>query len=153
MHDPRYEQYDPRISVRLRARISAIDPETDPFTGKPFFRTCDETCANVSRGGAFVSTHDPIPAGRRVLVELEIPGGRQIQIAGRVAWTRVTLPFDGADAPAGGPALRAEPGVGIEFLGGRREERIALERFVARSIRRRRRDSDPNVAWATVDRS
>jgi Tfp pilus assembly protein PilZ len=155
MDDPRdeheFEHHDTRIAVQLRARISTIDPETDPLTGKPFFRTCDETCANVSRGGVFVSTRESIPAGRRVLVELEIPGGRLIQTVGRVAWARVTLPSEAADAPAGTTSETPEPGIGIEFVAGAREERIALERFVARSIRRRKRDRDPNPAWATID--
>ena len=143
MDDP--TGHDPRIAVRLRARISTIDPETDPFTGRPFFRTCDETCANVSRGGAFVAMHETIPPGRRLLMELEMPGGRQVQTVGRVAWTRASL---GEDSPAG---KRAERGIGIEFLGGPRDELVALERFIARSIRRRKRDRESPPGYVPVD--
>ncbi len=142
MHDPLYEKSDPRVTVPLRARISTIDPETDPFTGKPFFRTCDETCANVSRGGVFVSMREAIPAGRRLLIELEIPGGQQIQTVGRVAWTRTTLIAQSStstEAPAG---KETESGIGIEFLGGPRDELQALEHFVTRSIRRQQRDRE-----------
>ena len=96
--DEQNDQPDPRISVRMRARISTIDAETDPFTGKLFFRTSDEICANVSRSGAFVSMAETIPPGRRVLVELEIPGGQPIQAVGRVAWTRTTM---ATEMPAG----------------------------------------------------
>lgn len=128
--DDQNDKPDPRISVRMRARISTIDPETDPFTGKLFFRTSDETCANVSRTGAFVSMRETIPPGRRLLVELEIPGGQQIQTIGRVAWTRTMM---ATETPAGN---ERESGIGIEFLGGARGEMQALERFVTRTIRR-----------------
>ena len=143
MKDQPYEQSDPRISVQLRARISTIDPETDPFTGKPFFRSCDETCANVSRSGAFVSMREAIPPGRRLLVELEIPGGQQIQAVGRVAWARTTL---SSEAPAG---EEAASGIGIQFLGGPRDE---LERFVSRSIRRSQRERGAASPYASAER-
>lgn len=126
---------DPRVTARLPARISTIDPETDPFTGKSFFRTCEETSANLSRGGLFVSMREAIPPGRRVLVELEMPGGRPVQAVGRVAWTRVRM--DDMDEPAGIEANAQEPGVGIEILGGARDDLQRLERFVSRSLRRR----------------
>jgi hypothetical protein len=131
------ETASPRVSVRLRARISTIDPETDPFTGKPFFRTSEETSANLSRGGVFVSTLESIPPGRRVLVELEMPGGRSVQAVGRVAWTRVPVEERGADSPAGQTDRPLEPGVGVQFLGGPRGDLQALDRFVSRSIRAR----------------
>jgi Tfp pilus assembly protein PilZ len=126
------QEPNPRIAVRLRARISTIDPETDPFTGKLFFRASDETCANVSRNGVFVSMRETIPPGRRLLVELEIPGGQQVQAVGRVAWTRTTLM---AADPAG---KNRESGIGIQFLAGRQDNLEALEQFVKRTIRQRR---------------
>jgi hypothetical protein len=152
-----YEKPDPRIPVRLRARVSTIDPETDPFTGKRFFRSTEETCANVSRGGAFVSMRDVIPPGRRLLVELEIPGGRPVQAVGRVAWTRSSVmrddPQDHTDLPAGSSVANAsEPGIGVEFVGCRRDEMIALERFVTRSIRRRAHKRESDGTWNTLDR-
>jgi Tfp pilus assembly protein PilZ len=120
---------DPRVSVHMRARISTIDAETDPFSGKSFFRTSDETCANVSRGGAFVPMRETIPPGRRVLVELELPGGQHVQAIGRVAWTRTSI---AAAMPAG--KGRAS-GIGIQFVAGTRDDLGALERFVDRSLR------------------
>jgi Tfp pilus assembly protein PilZ len=120
---------DPRVNVRIRARISTIDAETDPFSGKSFFRTSDETCANVSRGGAFVPMRETIPPGRRVLVELELPGGQQVQTIGRVAWTRTAI---AAEMPAG--KGRAS-GIGIQFVASTRDDLVALERFVDRSLR------------------
>ena len=44
----------PRIEARIPVRVSTIEPERDRWTGRPFFRATDETCANVSRGGAFI---------------------------------------------------------------------------------------------------
>ena len=137
---------DPRVAVRLPARISTIDPETDPFTGKSFFRTTEETSANLSRGGLFVSMREAIPPGRRVLVELEMPGGRQLQTVGRIAWTRVRLD-DGE--PAGIEPGALEPGVGIEILGGPRDDLQQLERFVSRRLRRRTKPTGPKQDVAT----
>ena len=130
------QESDPRISVRLRARISTIEPETDPRTGKRFFRAADEICANVSRGGAFVSMRETIPTGRRVLVELDIPGDQEIQAVGRVAWTRTAL---ATGSPAGN---MREPGIGIQFLAGNGDGLRRLDQFVTRAIRRR---SPPHV--------
>jgi Tfp pilus assembly protein PilZ len=120
-----------RVAVRMPVRISTIDPETDPWTGKPYFRTSTETSANVSRGGAFVLTSEPIAPGRRVLLELHLPDGETIQTIGRVAWSRSSF------WPAG---KTGTAGVGVEFLGGTPEEFAALERFLERSWRRQLRE-------------
>jgi hypothetical protein len=47
--------------------MSTIDPEIDP-TGRPFFRTCEETVADLSRGEARAS-HELLAPGRRLLLE------------------------------------------------------------------------------------
>ena len=145
MPDRDATQKHPRLSVRMRARISTIDPETDPWTGKTFFRTSQETCATVSRGGAVVATTESIPPGRRVLLELEIPGGRQIQAVGRVAWTRTAL----AASPPAGSGGRV--GIGVEFVGGPRDQRLELEQFIARSLRRRRLADKPGSGYEAAD--
>ena len=62
-------------SAKLEIRISTIEPERDPWTGRPFFRASQETCGNVSRGGAFVRTGEAYTPGRRLLVELRLPDG------------------------------------------------------------------------------
>ena len=79
----RYEH----VNAHLPVRISTIEPETDPWTGKPFFRSSCEWSGNVSRGGVFVHTREPIRPGSRVLVELDLPGGTAVEALGRVAWT------------------------------------------------------------------
>ncbi len=138
---------DPRVSVRMPARISTIDPETDPLTGERFFRASSETCANVSRGGAFVSMRETIPAGRRLLVELEIPGGKTVQAIGRVVWVQTKM-------AAGLPAGKApRSGIGIQFVGGASQDLQALERFVSRTIRRRQIPPDVRPPLASSQQS
>jgi uncharacterized protein (TIGR02266 family) len=112
-----------RVPATIAVRISTIEPERDPWTGRPFFRSVQETCCNVSRGGAFVRTAEPLDPGRRVLVEIRLPTGRPIEAIGRVAWVKRVL------APS--PAV-ADSGIGIEFLGGAAEQFAALEDFISR---------------------
>ena len=53
-----------RVSARIPIRISTIDPEKDPKTGKLFFFTSDEFSSDLSRGGAFVVTPELIEPGK-----------------------------------------------------------------------------------------
>ncbi len=105
----------PRIPVDASVRVSTIDPEIDPYTGRPFFRAFEEPCANLSRGGMLVRTHEVLAPGRRVLVEVVRPAGPVFETVARVAW---------AGAVENEPRLR---GLGFEFLGGapQQGERLA----------------------------
>lgn len=96
-----------RIPVHVAVRISTIDPETDPRTGRPYFRDTREYVANLSRGGAFIRTNDPPSPGRRVLVQIHVPDGEPIETIGRIAWSRKVLAPNG-DSEDGG--------AGVEFL-------------------------------------
>jgi Tfp pilus assembly protein PilZ len=104
-------------------RISTIEPDRDPWTGRPFFRSLEETCENVSRGGAFVATAEPLDLGKRVLVELCLPSGHELEAIGRVAWVKRV---------AGVQENEKESGIGIEFLGGGSREFAELEDFISR---------------------
>lgn len=126
-------QHYARISVRMNVRVSTIDAETDPWTGKRFFRASEETCANVSQGGAYIVTRESIPRGRRVLLEFELSGGREVQALARVVWIQKK------DGPSGEPQ---DFGIGFEFAGSSRDQRLELERFIVRSLRRRRLTSE-----------
>jgi hypothetical protein len=121
-----------RVNARIPVRISTIEPDKDPWTGRPFFRASQETCANVSRGGAFVRTTELLNPGRRVLVELNLPDGAQVEAIGRVAWTRRVI---GPGEP------EPDSGIGIEFLGGASEELSALESFLDHAGDPKRSDS------------
>jgi hypothetical protein len=113
-----------RIAARIGVRISTVDPDRDPWTGRPVFRASRETCANVSRGGAFVVTDQPLAPGRRILMELNIPDGTPFEAIGRVAWSRrVTSPGPNAEGS----------GIGVEFLGAAAHQFSALDAFIARS--------------------
>jgi Tfp pilus assembly protein PilZ len=115
----------PRIAAEISVRISTLAPERDPWTGRPFFRASQETCANVSRGGAFVQTEEPLTPGRRVLLELTLPNGNSLEALGRVAWAKRVV----------GPRQRdSDAGVGIEFLGGAPDQFEELDRYIGKSL-------------------
>ncbi len=112
-----------RIPADLPVRISTIEPDLDPLTGRAYFRASLERCSNLSRGGAFITTTELLETGRRVLVELSLPDGAQVEAIGRVAWTQRVL------RQPGDPSC----GVGVEFLGGASEQFHVLEEYVQRS--------------------
>ena len=112
-----------RIDGTFPVRFSTIESERDPWTGRKYFRASQETCGNVSRGGAFVRTSELLEAGRRVLLELQLPNGAQVEAVGRVAWTRRTL------SPGG---THPDTGVGVEFLGAAADQLAALDDYLTR---------------------
>lgn len=77
-------------------------------------------CANLSRSGAWVRASEPLSPGRRVLLELELPGGGRFEALGRVAWCRLE-----DRASEGG-----QTGMGVEFLGAPAEHGAWLDRFL-----------------------
>ncbi len=140
----RAKQLNRRLNVRIPVRISTIDPETDPRTGKLFFFTSDEFSANLSRGGAFVTTPEPIEPGRRVLVEIEIPNGSNVQAIGRVVWKQIAKPGAGTSASE-------RPGIGIQFTSGRPDLLNELDRYISLAGRRRKnaKGTDPTSRVTT----
>lgn len=114
-----------RVSSKLKVRLSTIEPERDPWTGRPFFRATQERCANVSRGGAFIDTAEPLPPGRRLLLEFHLPDGRQLEAIGRVAWSKKIMNPREHDSDAG---------IGVEFLGGSPAHFSALEQYIKREL-------------------
>jgi Tfp pilus assembly protein PilZ len=114
-----------RVAASMPVRLSTIEPERDPWTGRPFFRASVETCANVSRGGAYVQTVEPLSPGRRILLELTLPDGRAVEAIGRIAWSKRVLTPRERDVQAG---------IGIEFLGGAAEHFAALETWIDKLI-------------------
>ena len=121
-HDAAQRRYR-RVPVEMSVRVTTIDPEPDPRTGRPFFRASRELLANISEGGAYIRTTDPLSPGRRVLVEIELPQGGAIEAVGRVAWSRKIM-------GAGGKLEGS--GVGVEFVGGAPGRRDPLQGFLDR---------------------
>jgi uncharacterized protein (TIGR02266 family) len=105
-----------RVPVRLPVRLISIDPETDSGSGRTCFRASRELCANVSDGGAYIRTDEPLAPGRRLLLELQLPGGCRFETMGRVAWSRTVLT----------PGGTVESGAGVEFIGVSQEQRAPL---------------------------
>jgi uncharacterized protein (TIGR02266 family) len=110
----------PRVALRVPVDVTTIDPETDPRTGRPYFRECQELCGNLSNGGMFIATADPPGPGRRLLVRIHTQDGAPpIEALARVAWQKPGAVTDAPDA-----------GVGVEFLGASATTRAAIERFL-----------------------
>ena len=120
-----------RVSLRLKARVSTIDPIRDAATGERYFRCSEETCANLSRGGAFLATHQPIERGCRLMLEIELPGGEGIEALGQVVWSRTTLV-----RPGSGSRSEEQSGVGIEFIETAPEQIAKLEKYLLASLPR-----------------
>lgn len=124
-----------RMNLRVPVRISTIDSARDPETGKAYFHTSEETCADVSSGGAFVLTPEALELGRRLLLEIELPNGASLQILARVVWRRIA-PI----TPSASPGER--PGIGVEFTGGNAEGLAQLERYIEKAGARRSKISE-----------
>ena len=134
-------QRDRRLSLRAKVRISTIDPERDGFTGESYFRVSEETCANLSRGGAFVVTHQPIARGCRLMLELELPDGECVETVGRVVWSRTALVR--SDSPNRADEVS---GVGIAFTDVSPDQVATLDKYLTKSLPRPRPVQPGSVA-------
>jgi hypothetical protein len=112
-----------RSAATLAVRISTVDSETDPSTGQHFFRSAEETTVNLSQGGAYVRSWEPLEAGRRLVVDLDLPDSRPLRLVARVAWTQRQL-------RAIRPGEFDSPGYGIEFSDASRMELARLEHYL-----------------------
>jgi uncharacterized protein (TIGR02266 family) len=120
MNDFAATRRHPRIPLQVPVDVSTIDPETDPRTGRPYFRECQELCGNLSTGGMFIASADPPGPGRRLLLRIHSPDGAPpIEAVARVAWRK-------PEAPVG----MEQPGVGVEFLRPSEATRAAIERML-----------------------
>ncbi len=86
---------------------------------------------NVSSGGLFLATAEPLPRGTAVTLELRLPLDRNdtpLRLSARVSWTR--------DDPASPLDLEApgEPGMGLAFERLGEASQAAIDRFVARML-------------------
>jgi hypothetical protein len=107
----------PRHAFSGSVRISTIDPEVDAATGRAFFRTAQQACLDVSRGGMRLHSDEPLQPGRRLLLELDLPGGGSLEAIGRVAWSRVETDRNN----------QRWVGLGVEFVGRNHAQAARLE--------------------------
>ncbi|MGH7434445.1 MAG: hypothetical protein ACRENE_02140, partial [Polyangiaceae bacterium] len=88
------------------------------------------------KGGIFVQTNDPMPAGKQVSVEIQIPGQLATWSAvGRVRWNRA--PGNGGGRP---------PGMGIAFIDVDNAVLVAIGKILARGPLVERTHSPPPAA-------
>lgn len=106
------EELDARRNGRVRMHTS-IDMRSDSnfFTGFSM---------DISEGGVFIATVDPVPRGTQVELDFTLPGGRPMKVAGVVRWVRESNPRT--------PELM--PGVGVQFTGLAPEVAHAISSFV-----------------------
>jgi uncharacterized protein (TIGR02266 family) len=100
-----FRRTDPRFERRLKVELVAGDQTRTGMTG------------NISLGGLFVETSEPLPLQSRVQIRFSVPTQAEpIEISGEVRW------YDpgGPDQPAG---------LGIRFQGLRAREVWALNRY------------------------
>jgi uncharacterized protein (TIGR02266 family) len=101
--DPTDRRFTPR--ARLEAEVS-LASDTQFFTG---------LTRNLSTGGVFVATYQPLPIGSHVVLTLTMPDG-DLVARGTVRWLR--------DASTGAP-----PGMGIAFESLYADEFQRIEAF------------------------
>lgn len=94
----------PRIPIELRVDYPKLNAFFADYT------------RNISKGGTFVKTAQPLPVGTRFVFRLSVPTlNEPIVLAGEVAWIR-----EEGD----------EPGMGIRFVYSSEEARLSVERLV-----------------------
>jgi Tfp pilus assembly protein PilZ len=69
--------------------------------------------ANISTGGLFISTDEPIRAGTRMVVRFELPNKHRVIAVSRVAYTRKGI------------------GLGVEFLALDEDDREEIEAYIS----------------------
>ena len=131
-----------RVVTAVPVRVSTVDPESDPTTGDLFFRSSEETTANLSRGGAYLRSWEPLDVGRRVVVTITPPAAGEFQLNARVVWTRRQL------RPGPGGELE-EAGYAVEFYGISIREVVLLDRLMDGLSNPSRSANTPDLVGST----
>ena len=106
--DPSHRRRAPRASVVLQLQYRSTSHLLVSY------------CTNLSHGGLFVPTQEPLSPGSRLTVSLQVPGAMEpIEAEAEVRWVRA---FDASEGPAGmGLAFEAID----DLLGDRIDELVA----------------------------
>jgi len=112
---PREVPHDPRRATRRMPLDVDIGFESEGNFSVGFSE-------DISEGGLFVATYDLLPVGTRLRVNFTLPDGHVVSVSCEVRWVREY----NARTP------ERMPGMGVQFLELRDEDRAAVERFVRR---------------------
>jgi uncharacterized protein (TIGR02266 family) len=90
------------------------------FRDKKQLRTC--YAKDISRGGIFLRTTNPLPVFEKITIVLELPGGEEVELRGEVV--RAIEP------EKAGPVVAA--GMGVQFIDLTPDKRAFLEAYLER---------------------
>lgn len=112
---PREVPHDPRRSThRLPLDVDiGFQSESNFYVG---------FSEDISEGGLFVATYDFLPIGTRLTVNFTLPDGHVVSALSEVRWVREHNPR----------VPEMMPGMGVQFLDLRAEDRAAVQRFLRR---------------------
>jgi hypothetical protein len=121
MYHPQCEhRRHPRIRVSLQLRMWPIEADAAALA-----HVTPGTCTNLSKGGIHAIGNEPVAPGRHVRLEITLPHGRRVDVAGRVAWSCTTV------SPATFCSRRTtvpDCSFGLEFIGETPAELFSLIR-------------------------
>jgi uncharacterized protein (TIGR02266 family) len=108
--------------MRTTAQLERRRFERAPITAQVEFELTNSSSgpsrvrkhmANISLGGLFISTEEPIRAGTRMVVRFELPNKHRVIAVSRVCY------------------VRKGQGLGVEFLSLDPEDREEIEEYIA----------------------
>lgn len=101
------------IRVHLKARVDYELLSEDTFLF--------EYTSNVSRGGIFLATRNPLPVGTVIKMRFSLPSNScKVEVKGKVAWINEYKP---------GKKNR-NPGMGVEFVNLSDEDMMAITQLI-----------------------
>lgn len=95
-----------RVDMKIKSEVHATDAMTYSST------------VNLSSGGLFISTPEPLSNGTELLLALQLPGGETVEIKGKVKWVRQNEVED------------ERAGMGIEFVDLKEEDAAKLKNLL-----------------------
>jgi uncharacterized protein (TIGR02266 family) len=109
--DPAQKRKSPRVDFFQKVRVVVPEDQT----------AVDLFAANVSEGGMFLRSNQPLPRGKKVELEFEVPEGKVRVEDCEVVWSRPFEPISVGGEPAG---------MGIQFKAMAPEAQKTIEAFI-----------------------
>ena len=89
-------------------------------------KECEGNCRDLSEGGMFITTEEPLPRGTEVKILIQLATGNEtICVEGIVMWVRPPM-----------PSPQFPPGMGVRFIRVSPEARELLQRKIEERKRR-----------------